>query len=131
MERLPRLPVANEMGRVGRQVILIVHCLTPDRHVLDCRLCAVRCAYVCCVCANVCDYRMICMVMVIVVIMVKRRNCGGLCDFIIETAAPSHGRATSQAYRSFLLVANKRDATVQCLANVLNRYAAGTKRTLR
>ena len=30
VERLPRLPVANEMGRVGRQVILIFHCLTPD-----------------------------------------------------------------------------------------------------
>ena len=30
MERLPRLPVANEKGRVGRQVTLILRCLTAD-----------------------------------------------------------------------------------------------------
>ena len=30
VERLPRLPGANEMGRVGRQVMLMFRCLTPD-----------------------------------------------------------------------------------------------------
>ena len=57
----------------------------------------------------------------------------GASGFIIDSALleQHHHKAvpTSQAYQSVLLAASKRDATVQCLANVLNRYAAGTKRT--
>ena len=43
VERLARLPVISEMGRVGRQVILIVHCLARDGHSLDCGPCAAYC----------------------------------------------------------------------------------------
>ena len=56
----------------------------------------------------------------------------GASGFIIDSALlEQHHHAaepTSQAYESFLLVASKRDATVQSLANVLNRYAAGSQR---
>ena len=59
----------------------------------------------------------------------------GASGFIIDSALlEQHHHAaepTSEVYQSFLLVASKRDATVQCLVNVLNRYAAGTQRTLR
>ena len=59
----------------------------------------------------------------------------GASGFIIDSALlERHHHAaepTSQAYHSLLLVASKRHANVQYLANVLNRYAAGTKRTLR
>jgi len=59
----------------------------------------------------------------------------GASGFIIDSALlEQHYHAavpTSQGYESFLLVASRRDATVQCLADVLNRYAAGTKRTCR
>ena len=59
----------------------------------------------------------------------------GASGFIMDSALlEQHYHAaepTSQAYQSFLLVANKHDATVQCLANVLNRYAAGTQRPFR
>ena len=43
VEHLPRLPVANEMGRVGRQVMLIFHCLAPDGHFLDRLLWTLHC----------------------------------------------------------------------------------------
>ena len=36
VESLPRLPAANEIGRVGRQVMLNFHYLTPVWHFLDC-----------------------------------------------------------------------------------------------
>ena len=39
VEGLARLPVADELGRVGRQVMLVVHCLTPGVYFLDCGLC--------------------------------------------------------------------------------------------
>jgi len=59
----------------------------------------------------------------------------GASGFIIDSALlEQHHHAaepTSQAYQSLLLVASKRDATVQSLANVLDRFAAGTKRTFR
>jgi len=59
----------------------------------------------------------------------------GASGFIIDSALlERHHHAaepTSEAYQSFLLVANKRDVTVQRLANVLNRYAAGAQRTSR
>ena len=58
----------------------------------------------------------------------------GASGFIIDSALLEQyhhaAEPTSQGYESFLVVASKRDATVQCLADVLNRYAAGTKRTL-
>jgi len=59
----------------------------------------------------------------------------GASGFIIDSALlEQHHHAaepTSQAYQSVLLVASKRDATVHCLASVLNRYGAGTNRTIR
>jgi len=59
----------------------------------------------------------------------------GASGFIMDSALlERHHHAaepTSQEYESFLLVASKRDTTVQCLANVLNRYAAGTERRFR
>jgi len=57
----------------------------------------------------------------------------GASGFIMDSALlEQHHHAaepTSQAYQSLLLVAIKRDATVQSLGNVFNRYAAGMKRT--
>jgi len=56
----------------------------------------------------------------------------GASGFIIDSALlERHHHAaepTSEAYQSFLLVASKRDGTVQRLANMLNRYSAGAKR---
>ena len=58
----------------------------------------------------------------------------GASGFIIDSALlEQHHHAAepvSQTYESFLLVASKRDATVQRLANVLNQYAAGIQRPL-
>ena len=59
----------------------------------------------------------------------------GASGFIIDSALLEQyhhaAQPTSQPYESLLLVASKRDATVQCLTNVLNRYAAGAKRAFR
>ena len=77
-----------------------------------------------------------------VMVMMVSGHCGsgetvGLCDLALVQAvssliarcwsSTSHCRANFQAYESFLLVASKRDVTVQWLANVLNRYAARMK----
>jgi len=59
----------------------------------------------------------------------------GASGFIIDSELlEQHHHAaepSSAPFQSFLLVASKRDATVQRLSDVLHRYAAGTKRRFR
>jgi len=59
----------------------------------------------------------------------------GANGFIIDSALlEDHHHAAqpaSQPYQSFLLVASKCSSTVQRMTTVLNRYAAGTKRSFR